>query len=98
MDLTGKLSLTEFISFINLCDVLVAASTGPLHIAAALGKKAIGLYSPRRPIHLGRWAPVGKDAHALVFDELCEKCKNKQDCNCIENIEVQKVVHLISSK
>jgi len=98
VDLTGKLSLTEFISFINLCDVLVAASTGPLHIAAALGKKAIGLYSPRRPIHLGRWAPVGKDAHALVFDELCEKCKNKQDCNCIENIEVQKVVHLISSK
>jgi len=81
IDITGKLSLDEFISFINLCDVLVAASTGPLHIAAALGKKAIGLYSPKRPIHPGRWAPVGKDAHALVFDEACENCKNKVDCN-----------------
>ena len=90
--------MDEFISFINLCDVLVAASTGPLHIAAALGKKAIGLYSPRRPIHPGRWAPVGKDTHALVFDENCENCKNKTDCNCIEKIEVQKVVHLISNK
>lgn len=98
VDITGKLSLDEFISFINLCDVLVAASTGPLHIAAALGKKAIGLYSPMRPIHPGRWAPVGKDAHALVFDENCEKCKNKQDCNCIEKIDVQKVVHLIGNK
>jgi heptosyltransferase-3 len=97
-DITGKLTLDEFISFINLCDMLVAASTGPLHIAAALGKKAIGLYSPKRPIHPGRWAPVGKDAHALVFDEACENCKNKVDCNCIEKIDVQKVVHLISSK
>lgn len=98
IDITGKLTLDEFISFINLCDALVAASTGPLHIAAALGKKAIGLYSPKRPIHPGRWAPVGKDAHALVFDEACNNCKNKGDCNCIENIDVQKVVHLLKTK
>lgn len=98
IDITGKLSLDEFISFINLCDVLVAASTGPLHIAAALGKKAIGLYSPKRPIHPGRWAPVGKDAHALVFDENCENCKSKRDCNCIEKIEVQNLYICINAK
>ncbi len=98
IDITGKLSLDEFISFINLCDVLIAASTGPLHIAAALGKKAIGLYSSRRPIHPGRWAPVGKDAHALVFDANCEQCKGKKNCNCIEKIDVQKIVHLINAK
>ncbi len=65
-DVTGKFSLAELIEFINGCDALVAASTGPLHIAAALGKKAIGLYSPKRPIHPGRWSPVGKDTHVLV--------------------------------
>ncbi len=97
-DLTGKLSLDEFISFISLCDVLVAASTGPLHIASALGKKAIGLFSPMRPIHPARWSPVGKDAHSLVFDENCEQCKAKKNCNCIEKIEVQKVVNLINAK
>lgn len=97
-DLTGKLSLDEYISFINLCDVLVAASTGPLHIASALGKKAIGLFSPMRPIHPGRWSPVGRNAHALVFDENCEQCKAKKNCNCIEKIEVQKVVNLINAK
>jgi heptosyltransferase-3 len=67
-DVTGKFNLTELIAFIDHCDALVAASTGPLHIAAALGKKAIGLYSPKRPIHPGRWAPVGKDAHVIVAD------------------------------
>ena len=44
IDLTGKLSLQQYISFINAANGLVAASTGPLHIAAALNKKAIGLF------------------------------------------------------
>jgi ADP-heptose:LPS heptosyltransferase len=65
-DLTGKLSLEELISFIAASDALVAASTGPLHVAAALGKKAIGLYSPKRPMHAGRWAPVGSHAQAIT--------------------------------
>ncbi len=97
VDITGKLTLVEFISFIDACDVLVAASTGPLHIASALGKKAIGLFSPMRPIHPGRWAPVGKDAHALVFDENCEQCKAGKNCDCIQRIDVQKVVNLINA-
>ncbi|MBK7669733.1 MAG: hypothetical protein IPJ32_21845 [Sphingobacteriaceae bacterium] len=32
------MTLKQFISFINNADALVAASTGPLHIASALGK------------------------------------------------------------
>jgi heptosyltransferase-3 len=68
-DVTGKFDLTGLISFINHCDMLVAASTGPLHIAAALGKNVIGLYSPKRPIHPGRWSPVGVNAHFICAPE-----------------------------
>jgi heptosyltransferase-3 len=68
-DLSGTMSLEELCAFIAACDVLIAASTGPLHIASALGKKAIGLYSPKRPIHPGRWAPIGKNAQFLVAKE-----------------------------
>lgn len=95
VDLTGKLSLPQFIAFIGRCDALVAASTGPLHIAAALGKNAIGLFSPKRPIHPGRWMPVGKNAHYLVFDENCKTCKQGKDCNCIQQISAQQVVNLL---
>jgi ADP-heptose:LPS heptosyltransferase len=69
VDVTGKFGLDELIAFIDSCDALVAASTGPLHIAAALGKHAIGLYSPKRPIHPGRWSPVGINAHVLCAKE-----------------------------
>jgi heptosyltransferase III len=95
IDITGKLTLDEFISFIKACDVLVAASTGPLHIAAALGKKAIGLFAPMRPIHPGRWAPIGADAHYLVQQKNCSDCRNGSKCLCIEQIEVNEVKKLI---
>ncbi|MFN0032815.1 MAG: glycosyltransferase family 9 protein [Flavobacteriales bacterium] len=67
-DLTGKLTLDELIAFIAACDALVAASTGPLHIAAALGKQAVGLYTPKRPMHPGRWSPVGRRAKVFTSE------------------------------
>jgi len=98
INLTGKLTLSQFIAFINHCDGLVAASTGPLHIAASLGKKAIGLFSPRRPIHPGRWMPIGKNAHYIVYDEQCERCHKKEDCNCISQINPSQIIALLEQK
>jgi ADP-heptose:LPS heptosyltransferase len=65
IDLTGKLSLPQLIAFISSCDTLVAASTGPLHIASAVGIRAIGLYPSKRPMHPGRWMPLGSHASYL---------------------------------
>lgn len=90
-DLTGNLSLLEFLSLIGTCDGLVAASTGPLHIAAALGKKAIGLYAPMRPIFPKRWAPLGKNATYLVLDKTCSDCRKSMDCECIRAIRPEEV-------
>lgn len=86
-DLTGRLSLEQLITFIANTDGLVAASTGPLHIAAALGKKAVGLFAPMRPIHPGRWAPLGENAKFLVLDKDCEACRKSRECACIKAIQ-----------
>ena len=98
VNLTGKLSLQQFIAFINNCDALIAASTGPLHIASALGKKAIGLFAPMRPIHPGRWKPIGTDAHYLVLDKDCNDCRKNMDCHCIREIKTSEVIKLIEKK
>jgi ADP-heptose:LPS heptosyltransferase len=90
-DMTGKLTLAELLSFINSCDGLVAASTGPLHIAAALGKRAVGVYAPMRPIFPERWAPLGKNATFLVLDKKCDACRKSGDCECIRAITPEQV-------
>ena len=82
-DLTGKLSLSQLASFMKNVDALVAGSTGVLHLAAALGVPALGLYSPMRPIHPGRWKPIGKYAEHIVIEKKCSSCRYKPQCECI---------------
>ncbi|SDG68128.1 glycosyltransferase family 9 protein [Mucilaginibacter sp. P25] len=61
-DMTGKMSLSELIAFISKTGGLIASGTGPLHLAALTGINTLGLFPSLRPIHPGRWAPVGKKA------------------------------------
>lgn len=96
LDVSGQMSLAELLTFIKSCDVLVAASTGPLHLAGLLGTKAIGLFSSRRPIHPGRWQALGENSLALVNDENCLKCKKGEACSCIEFISVEDVFQCCS--
>lgn len=58
-DLSGQLDLDELIAFVTQCDALVAASTGPLHIAGISNIHAVGLFQDKKPIHSGRWKPLG---------------------------------------
>jgi heptosyltransferase III len=95
IDTSGKLTLHELVQLISASQVLVAASTGPLHIAAALGIKAIGLYAPMRPLFPTRWSPLGKNSHAVVIEKKCNDCKRTKDCACIRAIGIQEILYLI---
>lgn len=90
-DLTGKMSLDDLMSFMSQADGLVACSTGVLHLAAALGKIAIGLYSPMKPIHPGRWMPLGSHASYLVIKKNCSDCRRSTVCHCVNEIKVSQV-------
>ena len=96
-DLTGKFSLDELMSFINQADGLLACSTGVLHLASALGKRALGLYSPMKPIHPGRWMPLGKHSDYLVLNKTCTDCRRSKNCACINSITPDEVKRKIDS-
>lgn len=92
IDSTGLLTLEQLMVLIQKAKNLVACSTGPLHIAAYLGVNTIGLYSPKRPIHPGRWSALGKNVNIVLHDENCADCDAKKDCNCVSLISVDKVL------
>lgn len=94
-DLTGKLTLTELIAFIPAASGLVACSTGPLHIASALGKNALGLYPPIRPMHPGRWAPLGAHVTVLVQNKTCSDCRKGGACQCIIDLQPQQAAQVV---
>lgn len=97
LDMSGLLSLEELMAFIASCDALVAVSTGPLHIAAAYGIRAVGIYPPIRPMHPGRWAPIGPNVKVLVADKDCSDCRKGSSCHCMQEISAASVFESIIS-
>lgn len=95
IDLTGRVNLSQFIAFIAQSKALVACSTGPYHLAGILGIHAIGLFSPRKPIHPGRWKALGPLSKALEFDPNCQLCSKGKPCSCSEKITVEKVLETL---
>jgi heptosyltransferase-3 len=98
VDLTGKTSLNELMHFIAAADGLIAASTGPVHLAAAFGIFTLGLYAPIRPFDAGRWGPVGTKAQVLSLNKNCNDCRYLLDhpsCHCIANISPTQVLNVL---
>jgi heptosyltransferase-3 len=94
-DMTNKMDFSQLIAFISVANGLVASGTGPLHLAAALGKRAIGLFPPIKPIHPARWAPLGPKASYLALEKNCVECKNSTHCACINSITPEQVKELL---
>jgi ADP-heptose:LPS heptosyltransferase len=93
----GEMNLTELISFISNADGLLASGTGPLHIAAALGRVSIGFFPPMAPVYSQRWENLGEKAFHFELDRcrFQNQCKKLKSCKCIESIEVKEVVDLL---
>jgi ADP-heptose:LPS heptosyltransferase len=95
IDTTGQLSLEELIFLISKAKGLVACSTGPYHIAGLCNRRAVGLFSSRKPIHPGRWHALGKNSAWLTFDNNCSACLKGKKCVCIEKIPVSTVLDVL---
>lgn len=58
--------LRELVALISMGKMFVSNSTGPVHIAAAVGTFAVGIYSPRRAESPVRWGPYTEKKKLFV--------------------------------
>lgn len=63
VDLGGRTSLGELAGVLRAASVVVAANTGPAHLAAAVGTPVVSLFAPTVPFE--RWRPWGVPVVAL---------------------------------
>ncbi|SYZ74083.1 putative ADP-heptose-LPS heptosyltransferase [Candidatus Zixiibacteriota bacterium] len=68
VSLAGETDLRSLAAVLSLADVVVANSTGPLHLAAATGTRVVGLYPQRRVMAPLRWGPIGT-GHCIIQPE-----------------------------
>ena len=85
--LFGKLTLNELVSFLGDVDGVIVGSTGPLHVAAALGTKVLGLFPAQKDLNIERWGPIGKNASALEAPHCkISRPMDPKRCDCMKYI------------
>lgn len=78
LDLGGALGLPELAATLRRADVVVAANTGPAHLAAAVGTAVVSLFAPVVPA--SRWAPFA--TRRIVLGDQDAACRGSRARTC----------------
>lgn len=98
IDCTGRYSLRQLTCLLSAVDVCVSASTGPMHIAAALGTQTVSMFCPLPACSPALWGPLGNRSEIIVApDSYCSKvCPGDPHiCDFEEGISVEDVYRRI---
>lgn len=79
----GRVTLKQFAALTKKIDLFISLDTGPMHIAAAMGARVVGLFGPNTPI---KWGPYGKKNQAVYKGLDCSPC-TKQYLGQVSNCE-----------
>jgi heptosyltransferase-3 len=89
-------SVPELAALLERAEVVVASSTGPGHLAAALGANTIGLFSLPLPLSKERWGFRGPHALNLSPEPLVA-CPTCEHCTCMERLDVRSVWNAVEA-
>jgi ADP-heptose:LPS heptosyltransferase len=78
VNLAGATTVQELIAVLADAEIVVAMDSGPMHIAAALGRPIVALWGPT-PID---WLPYTDDAVIVRATPTCE-CTGRRDCQFV---------------
>ena len=88
LDLTGKISLPEMVEWIRSSELMVTNDTGPMHVAAALGKPVVAIFGPTEPRRTG---PYGQPGCVLQLSLPCVPCM-KARCTYAKPLECLRAI------
>jgi heptosyltransferase III len=92
VSLAGQLSLEELARVLQRAKLLIINSTGPLHLAVALGVPVLSFFPQIPVMGPGRWGPYTKRSRVLVPDRPldCRLCRKMGggSCACMDSIRV----------
>jgi heptosyltransferase I len=73
-NLAGKTNLPQLVALLERAEIVIANDSGPLHIAAALGKPLVALFGPTNPVRTG---PYQHNDGVVHLDIPCSPCYSR---------------------
>ena len=93
INLSGQLDLSFLKALINKANLFISNSTGPMHIAAALGIHVIGFFPKILSCSQKRWGPYTEKRTIFIPTIDCSNC-NREQCeklDCMNSIDIGRV-------
>ncbi len=75
MDWTGQLNLAELAALLHCGDLLIGGDSGPAHLAAALGRPVVAIFSGTNDAR--QWHPWGSRVAVVHHQPPCAPCHRK---------------------
>jgi len=97
-DLTGRTTLSELITQLRRCEVLLTNDTGTMHLAAFLGVPTVSIFGSTEPQLTG---PIGIGHSVLRHHVECSPCFLREcplDFRCMKAVTVEEVVRAVAEK
>jgi heptosyltransferase-1 len=98
INLCGKTDLKELTAVIAGAKAVVSNDSGPMHIAAALGKPVIAIFGPTDPEKTGPYGWQTSNALNVISTKVpCGPCR-KRSCDeliCMDKIQVKSVLNTL---
>jgi heptosyltransferase III len=93
INLSGQLDLSLLTALINRADLFISNSTGPMHIAAALGVHVIGFFPKILSCSQKRWGPYTEKKTIFIPTIDCSNCTREQceKLDCMNSIDIGRV-------
>ena len=96
-DLTGKTNLRQLVALLERAALVIANDTGPMHIAAALGRPMVSIYGPTSPHRTG---PYGRLGSVVQLDIPCSPCYNRtcSHTSCMKKLGVESIMAMAAEQ
>ena len=97
LNLAGKTSLRELVALLEGAQLVVANDSGPMHIAAALGRPLVAVFGPTNPLRTG---PYGRMDSVVRLDMPCSPCYSRRCSHqsCLQWLGIESVVQLAQTQ
>jgi heptosyltransferase-3 len=95
LNLTGKTNLPQLAAILDGARAFISGSTGPLHLADALGVKCISFFVNRADIGPVRWGPLRNLQNVIMPDTPSCQCRDISACRCLEQVTAQEAFNKV---
>jgi len=91
INVAGKTTLGQLVALLEKAELVIANDSGPMHMAAALGRPLVAIFGPTNAIRTG---PYRRPESVVRTGTDCSPCYRKRcrSCKCVRDISVEAVL------